>query len=181
MNRNLLLPGLAVAALVSFSIGGTASPPDRTLPHFTTVGELDFPRGYETWTFVGSSFGLSYSERAPGEALHHVYLEPYAYQEFLAGRGFPDGTMLALELYSPGERVSPSRGGVFPGELLAVEIAVKDTERFSDGWAYFDFGNGPQASATAFESERCHSCHAEHGASDNVFTQFYPRLRSPES
>ncbi|MCP3959705.1 MAG: cytochrome P460 family protein [bacterium] len=48
-------------------------------------------------------------------------------------------------------------------------MALKDSERFDGGWAYFDFSNGRQA-AEPFARGQCADCHAEH-------TQFYPVLR----
>ncbi len=35
----------------------------------------------------------------------------------------------------------------------------------------------PAAVSEPFEKHLCYSCHVEHGADDNVFTQFYPVLR----
>ena len=36
---------------------------------------------------------------------------------------------------------------------------------------------GGTPAAAAFPKETCFNCHAEHGATDNVFTQFYPILQ----
>ena len=71
---------------------------------------------------------------------------------------------------------SIARQGFFSGDFVALEVALKDSERFDDGWAYFDLGKD-RASAAAKPSESCHGCHAAHGADDNVFVQFYPVLR----
>jgi hypothetical protein len=56
-------------------------------------------------------------------------------------------------------------------------VALKDRSKFEEGWAYIDFGNGRKKSATAFPKAACYDCHLQHGAVDNVFTQFYPVLR----
>ena len=88
--------------------------------------------------------------------------------------------MLALLLREPQEKVKPALTGYFQGETAALEMAVKDSSRFEEVWAYYDFGGRDgkfKASAEAFPKERCYSCHAEHAADDNVFTQFYPALR----
>ena len=64
--------------------------------------------------------------------------------------------------------------------VLGIEVALKDTSRFKESWAYFNFirEDGSAAeSVKAFPKERCWSCHNEHAATDNVFTQFYPVLR----
>ena len=84
-----------------------------------------------------------------------------------------------MEVYSAGSRASINRQGRFSDGFLRVEAAVKDSGRFPEGWAYFDFGGPmPREQAKAFPKERCWSCHNEHAATDNVFTQFYPLLRA---
>lgn len=108
---------------------------------------------------------------------HRVYLEPSAYDHFLRTGKFREGTMLALAIRRPQRRVPPSRAGWTEGELVAVELAVRDSPRFAGGWAYFDFGRN-RAAAAPLPRERCASCHARHAALDNVFVQFYPQLRS---
>ncbi len=150
-------------------------------PRYTPAGELLLPPGVERWVAVGSSLGLGYSagERALGaETFHTVLLEPGAYASYRRSGRFPDGTMLALIIREPAPRVAPARSGRVAGELLAVELAVKDTVRFAGGWAYFDFGRGrPGAAARPFPAESCARCHAEHAARDNVFVQYYPLLQ----
>lgn len=55
--------------------------------------------------------------------------------------------------------------------------AFRHTGRFPEGWAYYSFGDGSRASATAFARAACFECHRQHAARDNVFVQFYPVLR----
>lgn len=108
---------------------------------------------------------------------HRVYLEPSAYDHFLATGRFREGTMLALAIRRPEQRVPPSRTGWTEGAFATLELAVKDSPRFAGGWAYFDFGPAGDTAA-AIPPERCAACHARHAALDNVFVQFYPQLRS---
>jgi hypothetical protein len=139
--------------------------------------ELMFPDGYNRWVLVGSSVGLGYSEAASGhESFHHVYLAPASYAHFREKGTFPEGTMLALEIREPAARVPPARQGSFAGPRLAVEVALKDSRRFKEGWAYFDFGDGRPA-ARPLTGRRCEACHRQHGETDHVFTQFYSGLR----
>jgi len=149
-------------------------------PEYTAEGELLRPRGYQAWTFAGGPVGLDYSDRKPAEGpgvFHTVYLQPEAYRHYARTGKFPEKTMLVLELREPGEREVIVKQGWFAGKLVGVAAAVKDHGRFpNEGWAYFDFGEaGGKASALA--PARCHRCHSEHGADDNVFVQFYPALR----
>ena len=122
-------------------------------PEYDARGALRRPEGYQEWTFVGASLGLSYAE------------------------GAAEGTVLVLELHEAAQKVAPSRHGLFEGRRVAVEAAVKDSTRFPEGWAYYSFGDGSQATATAFPRGACFECHRQHAARDNVFVQFYPVLR----
>lgn len=178
---------LAVLAAVPLLASGDASqPPASTAtaptPTYDAKGALLRPQGYRKWVFVGASLGLSYSGGAaaegPGE-FHHVYLRPESYDAFRRTGRFPEKTVLVLELHQAAEKVAPSRHGRFEGKRVALEVAVKDRERFPDGWAYFSFGDGSRPTAPAFPRTDCFDCHREHALSDNVFVQFYPVLRDP--
>ena len=127
---------------------------------------------------MGASLGLGYSdatEDGPG-MFHRVYLEPTAYEHYLRTRRFREGAMLALSIRRPVRRVPPSRAGWTEGGLVALELAVKDSKRFPEAWAYFDFGRDA-SSARALPATRCQACHLTHAVDDHVFVQFYPTLR----
>ena len=184
MGRPLLF-AVFLAVLVKVALvlpGRTSSAPssdELVGPSYTVDGLLKRPEGYERWVFVGASLGLSYSEHARpsgSDTFHHVYLDPGAYAHFARTGTFPDPTMLVLEIHRRADRGEPARQGYFEGKRLAVEVAVKDSEHLEDGWAYFDFSNG-KTESSAFARHQCYSCHVEHAADDNVFTQFYPVLR----
>jgi hypothetical protein len=168
----LLMAGLALAP--------DAPPPaGMAKPEYTSNGELKRPENTEGWVFVGSAIGLSYNQDLQREGpglIHNVQMQPEAFQHFRQTGQFPDKTIFVLRLYKPEQKVSPNLHGYFQGELVATEVAVKDVTRFAERWAYFDFGKD-RRTASAQPRERCHSCHAKHGAQDNVFVQFYPVLR----
>ena len=156
-----------------------------TAPRY--VGDsLVRPDGYERWVLAGASLGLGYSEPsgadaagAPGGMFHNVYIEPTAYEHYVRTGRFREKTMLAMTIYAPGRKVPPSTQGYFEGELLAVEVALKDSERYPGSWAYFNFGTGgPGSRARALPREACQACHLQNAADDNVFVQFYPTLRA---
>jgi hypothetical protein len=153
-------------------------------PQYAPSGELQIPENYRDWVFVGSSLGMGYNEPGaqPSEpTFHHIYLSPDAYQHYKRTGQFPEQAILMMEVYSAASRESINKQGRFSGDFLRVEAAVKDAGRFEEGWRYFDFG-GPETkkTSTPFAKERCWSCHNEHGQTDNVFTQFYPKLRKSE-
>lgn len=146
-----------------------------------STGALILPDGMDRWVLVGTSLGLGYTDPTDrrGGMFHQVYLAPWVYQEERRNGRFPPGTIFALVAAPPRARVAPARQGVYAEAPVRVELAVKDPARFTEGWAYFDFGAGvPGATARPLPSARCAHCHAEHGARDHVFVQFYPRLRT---
>jgi len=170
---------LPLSALAALLLTG-AAPGPRPGPRYTADGALVRPEAVDRWVVVGTSLGLGYSDRTSGggQMFHQVYLEPSAYEAARRTGRFPPGTMLALALAPAAARVPPARDGVFADRAAALKLAVKDPARFPGGWAYFDFGAAPAgATARALPPERCASCHAEHGARDHVFVQFYPLLR----
>lgn len=184
----LLLLGVLLggAGLLQFeAVYGARAAADLP-PRYDEGGALYLPKDFYSWVFVGASTGLSYSDngsRREGPGMfHNVYLHPGAYQHFAQTGKFPEKTVLALAMYEPSQKGDLVRGGFFEGDLVALELAVKDSKRFRDGWAYFNFSSG----GTLLEKARpvpghgCVSCHAEHGAVDHVFVQFYPVLRQFE-
>jgi hypothetical protein len=186
--RRLRLVLVALSALLaSRSDGGRVAPSEPETgaastgaPVYDADGALRRPEGYQEWTFVGASLGLSYAEGAQGEGpgeFHNVYLRPESYAAFRRTGQFPEGTVLVLELHEAAQKVAPSRHGLFEGRRIAVEAAVKDKARSPEGWAYYSFGDGSKASATAFARGACFECHHQHAARDNVFIQFYPVVR----
>lgn len=157
-----------------------------TVPAYDGAGNVVPPEGYRTWVFVGTSLGLRYegegaSPEGPG-SFHNVYIQPEAYDQFIKTGVFPEKTILAMEVYSAGTKEPKSglTGGWFSDRLTGFSAAIKDKERFPEGWGYVSFtrgGSAMQRAAAPFAKSQCYDCHREHGATDNVFTQFYPLLR----
>ena len=192
--RNTIIATATLALITALVLAAqqpdTAEAPSldgMTVPTYTADGDLILPEDYRTWIFVGASLGLSYSEGAaeregPG-AFTNVYIQPEAYRYFMETGEFPEGTMLPMDIYRPGSRESINQAGYFEKDFLGMEVAVKDSKRYEEGWAYLSFrdrSGGLRESASAFPKDRCYDCHAEHAATDNVFTQFYPVLQRGE-
>jgi hypothetical protein len=184
-----------VAVVVAAAVGGRGETPavathpllspGDTVPRYTG-DSLIRPDGFERWVLAGASMGLGYSQPsgadaagATGGMFHNVYIEPTAYAHYVRTGKFREGTMMAMTLYEPGQKVHPSKQGFFEGKFLAVEFSLKDGAKYPGGWAYFNFGKGARGSrAVANPRQGCQSCHAQDAADDNVFVQFYPTLRA---
>jgi tetratricopeptide (TPR) repeat protein len=168
-------PALIVATLL-----GAA--PAKPAARFEGKDTLLRPEGYREWVFVGSSLGLRYEEgKKQPERLEYknVYIDPAAYRAYQETGAFPQGTVLVLETAAGEEKKEPGLRGSFQKEFTGLSAAVKDRDRFPDGWAYFSFSDAPgktKDKARPAKKSACYDCHREKGAEDNVFTQFYPVL-----
>lgn len=178
-----LLSGL-IAAVAGCRTQASDLPEDQ-LPQFTETGSLIEPAEWETWVMVGSSTGLSYN--TPGAAptagaapglFHNVYMQPWAYREFIRTGVFPEKTMFVLSFFEASQKASPARAGFYEGERVpGIEIHLKQKGIDSTGWAFYGFSDTASVGAKLPPSASCYSCHATEAAHDNVFTQFYPPIR----
>lgn len=159
-------------------------PSANDLPQFTDDGELQRPEGWETWVLAGTSMGLTYNEPArppePGEppgTFLNVYVQPWAYEMFMANGEFPEGTMFVLAGSDPVRKADPARGGFYQGDLSLMEVHLKEDGIDPTGWAFYGFGGGAESAERIPGEAGCYSCHAENADFDNVFVQFYPTMR----
>jgi hypothetical protein len=177
-----LIYGLGLGCSIAFA--GVAG------PEYNADGELLLPKGYDQWVFVGANLGLGYREEAAASppAFHNVYMETGAYLYFMENAEFPDPTEFLFEVYSTANKQADPEvnAGLFNDELEAVEMAVKDSKRpgHDQGakiWAYYPFDKVDgtiQTAAAAQPDKNCWACHDKHADFDNVWVQFYPRLKA---
>ncbi len=164
--------------------GSAPAPSARVMPQYDKDRNLVLPANYRQWVLAGSSLGLSYSEGgaqgAGMQMFNTTLIEPTAYKHFVETGEFRDGTMLVLLLQGQGTNALPARRGQFATDVHGVEMAVKDSSRVPEAWAYYNFGGsmmgGLRTSAAPQPKASCYSCHVEHAKRDNVFMQFYQML-----
>ncbi len=61
------------------------------------------------------------------------------------------------------------------GDVMGVEVHVKDEARFAGKWAFFGFDDQQPAKMIPLRAD-CYSCHQQYAAVDTTFVQFYPTL-----
>ena len=145
--------------------------------------KLTRPVDYREWSFLGSGLGLTYdAERAPAAApnFSNVFVNPSSYRAFMETGSWPNRTVFVLENRRSQTTAAPSVGGRFQGELVSLEAEVKDS-RFSDGWAFYNFGQAASLrdvaeALTGDDAAPCVECHTKHTAVERTFVQFYPTL-----
>jgi hypothetical protein len=167
--------------LISIALGASMAAASG-LPQFNEQGELLFPEDYRSWVFLSSGLGMTYGPAAEmaleNPMFDNVYVSPSAYASFQKTGRWPEGTMFVLEVRYSTSQGSINKGGFYQTDVAAVEVEVKDSKRFSSGWAFFDFQGGlrerKKAAKEIGQNSRCHACHTPNGAVENTFVQFYP-------
>jgi len=163
--------GVALAVIISASVLAqfrhvTANSGDTALLEDGSFMRL--PADYKNWISVGDVTGLGGHQKTG--FVQKVYMSPVAYREYKRTGAFPEGTIMVLE--------STEASAV--GGHMSLEASVKD-RRFSEGWGFFSFaGSSGQLAqkARVSDSAGCLVCHRRSGATDHVFTQFYPALKA---
>jgi hypothetical protein len=197
LSRRFTLPRIIMAAAIwlavvvaidSFAMAQQPRPAaataTRVMPQYDTNRNLMLPADYKQWVLAGSSLGLSYAEGGPQgvgmQMFNTTLIEPTAYRHFAETGEFREGTMLVLLLQGIGSNALPARRGQFATDVHGVEMAVKDSSRVPEGWAYYNFGGsmmgGLRTSSAPQPKASCFNCHDEHAGRDHVFTQFYQML-----
>lgn len=177
------LPLLAAAAVFLLS----SRPPKAALaasaytPAYAQNGDLLPPTNYREWIYLSTGIDMSYNPKTAEMQGHsmfdNVFVDPAAYKSFAATGTWPDKTVMVLEVREARSKGSINQQGHYQGgEVMGMEVHVKDEKRFAGKWAFFDFDK-PEANGTLIPTgASCYSCHAQHAAVDTTFVQFYPTL-----
>jgi hypothetical protein len=175
---------VGLACAIAFSLDARAQQGRGDGPRFTNETNLVRPTDYREWTFLGSGLGMTYEPAAGSQSAQqsftNVFVNPSSYRSFMETGKWPDQTMFVLEIRASASEASINRAGRFQTDLVALEAEVKDS-RFSDGWAFFDFGTARSMKdiAAPLSGQRvagCVECHTKHTAVERTFVQFYPTL-----
>jgi len=178
----------APACLACLVAVGFLLPPDDRVkasqsgaPAYAPNGDLLPPANYREWIYLTSGIDMSYSPKATGmggmSMFDNVFVNPEAYRSFLETGTWPDKTVMVLEGREARSKGSINERGHFQAvEVMDIEVHVKDEARFPGKWAFFSFDSLDKNGTLIPEKAPCYSCHAEHGAVDTTFVQFYPTL-----
>lgn len=167
------LTAIAAALLAAGSLAAAAF----AGPSFDADGKLVIPDQRDRWPMVGATYALSY-EGDGGVTINTVRMDPESYDAYVKTGKFPVGTMLDLEVRRPVEEVAPAKGGKTQGAAIGRSLHVKDEKAGPGTWTFYGYAAGAKTGNPIPRSQACYSCHDQHaGATDTVFTQFYPSLK----
>ena len=175
MNRWIVAAGCAVS--LAFVGAALAQPKAMAALAYTSDGKLIAPKDYRTWIYLSTGFDMSYAEGAAGGAhmFDNTFVNREAYDGFLSTGVWPDKTVMVLEVRGTGGANPLNKKGEFQGEVVGMEVHVKDAAK--GGWGFYGFGKDGAPAAPIAKTAACYACHQDHGAMDTTFVQFYPMLR----
>ena len=185
MRLKLLAGGVCLLALFAslFMLlrpGRVAFAAPTVAPAYAANGDMLPIANYREWVYLSTGIDMNYNPKAMAmdhSMFDNVFVNPEAYRSFLATGTWPDKTVMVLEVREAREKGSINARGRFQGEgVMGFEVHVKDEARFPGKWAFFDFDSPAKNGQLIPEKAPCYSCHAQHGAVDTTFVQFYPTL-----
>lgn len=162
-------------------------------PVFNPKGELELPKGYRRWVFLGAP--LTPNALNGGKAgfpeYHNVYVQERNLASYQKTGKFPEGTVIVKELvllrnstYPDGSGNTAAGRGYSQGKFNGLDVMVKDSQRFgkTNGWGFFNFGHHAEPylkAAAAAPLENCAGCHMAGAAkTDMMWAEFYPVLHA---
>src|SRR5665213_4270690 len=137
------LASLAAAAIAGL---GATMAGDTGTPRYDGASRLIAPPDYREWVFLSSGIDMSYSPSPAMAGAHmfdNVFAPRAAYARFKRAGVWADKTVLMLEVRGGASKGSINKRGQFQtGEVMGLEAHVKDTKRFTGGWAFFGLDDG---------------------------------------
>jgi hypothetical protein len=171
---------LCIALLLGacLALVGAASDEQEPKPHYDEKGRLARPADYREWIFLSSGYGMNYSPEPGGHELFtNVFVQRWAYQEFLNSGRWPEHSMFVIDERDAASKGSINQKGHYQTDLTGLAVEVKDSARFPDKWAYFAFSAEDAKAEAMPKGNPCWSCHDAHAAVEHTFVQFYPTLK----
>jgi len=157
---------------------GAASDEQGRKPQYDDKGRLTRPADYREWIFLSSGYGMNYSPEPGGHELFtNVFVQRWAYQEFLNSGRWPEQSMFVIDERDAASKGSINQKGHYQTDLMGLAVEVKDSTRFPDKWAYFAFSAKDAKAEAMPKGNPCWSCHDAHAAVEHTFVQFYPTLK----
>ena len=101
--------------------------------------------------------------------LHNIYVNDIGWPAYSRGKLFPDGSMLALELFD----VRTYQGAIEPRGRKAVFLMKKNAKLYPDtgGWG-FEVFKGPENAPTLKDMKECFDCHKPWKDKDYVKSEY---------
>lgn len=170
---------LGVATIFTVTFALLASTPQEKFPkpQYEAKGNLLRPADYRDWEFLSAGLGMNYSPTPGPELFTNVFVQRWAYQQFMDSGRWPEQTMFVVDLRAAQSKGSINKNGHFQTDLVALVVEIKDSAHNPDKWAYYTFNSDSKTAEAAPKGNTCFACHDAHAAVEHTFVQFYPTLK----
>jgi hypothetical protein len=183
-----VIPQAVLALGVTIGVCLAISPSyaqDKFSPYVDQDGNISLPPGFRAGM---AHLGSWFVPQGEASGFHDVYTEKSSIEAFRKTGEFPDGATLVKELrasvagdYTTGQGVHHATD-----QLKQWFVMIKDTKgRFAgntiwgDGWGWALYKpDKPQMNVSTDYKKDCLGCHVPAKATDWVYTQAYPTLKS---
>jgi hypothetical protein len=171
---------LSLAMVLSFCLPSPAakSEANKSKPEYDAKGNLLLPPDYRDWEFLSAGYGMNYNSEPNGPDLFsNVFVQRWAYQQFLNSGRWPEQTTFVIDLRKPETKGSINQNGRFQTDLAGLVVETKDSAHNPQTWAYYFFSPDSKNAQAAPKGNVCYACHDAHAAVEHTFVQFYPTLK----
>ncbi|MGD0987432.1 MAG: cytochrome P460 family protein, partial [Candidatus Sulfotelmatobacter sp.] len=124
MKRSLAVVLVLVACLALLAAAPEAQSPQ---PQYDAKGNLLRPADYRDWEFLSAGFGMNYSATAGHEMFTNVFVQRWAYEQFLGSGKWPEQTMFVIDERAAQSKGSINKTGHFQTDLMGLAVEVKDS------------------------------------------------------
>ena len=131
---------------------------------------LNYPEGYRQWHHVKSLvIQPGHKDFKAVGGFHNVYANDKAYEALVAGKPYPDGSVLVNDVLNATEK----NHEITEGPRKFVAVMQKESKEAADtgGWA-FEVFNDDTKETTGTDSKVCFQCHVSQKDSDYVFSKY---------
>jgi hypothetical protein len=173
MKRSLAVAMVVIACMASMAAPEAQSPQ----PQYDAKGNLLRPADYRDWEFLSAGFGMNYSATAGHEMFTNVFVQRWAYEQFLGSGKWPEQTMFVIDERAAQSKGSINKTGHFQTDLMGLAVEVKDSSHNPEKWAYYGFDTDGKTAEAMPKGNGCYACHDAHAAVEHTFVQFYPTLK----
>lgn len=174
MKRSLAVAMVVIACMASMAAAPEAQSPQ---PQYDAKGNLLRPADYRDWEFLSAGFGMNYSATAGHEMFTNVFVQRWAYEQFVASGKWPEQTMFVIDERAAQSKGSINKTGHFQTDLMGLAVEVKDSSHNPEKWAYYGFDTDGKTAEAMPKGNGCYACHDAHAAVEHSFVQFYPTLK----
>ncbi len=130
-----------------------------------------YPKDFTKWKAVTRMALVAPTDRLARNfgGVHNTFANPAALEAMKAGKPFPDGAVLVLDLFEDGGTAGKPSEGTHKGVFVMHKDAKANPT--TGGWLFDEFkGDAKDKGVVTDGKKQCYSCHATRKKTDGVYS-----------